>query len=167
MNKIDLVLIFSVITFIMSATLSPHPTVDDYNTEPYHSFDWLDDDENSFEIKYSTSFAENDFNETFKYVLYNNSVVCYPTCTPSDKVLKCTLKGAECGADPDNPAYKYYYDVKYYKYTSTYTNTSKQEDITKAINNGGLSTTSVGVTIAVCSGSFLKYSMILLSLLIL
>ena len=155
MNKFALVLIFSVFAFIKAG-------VDYFNTEPYHSFDWLDEDEQSFEVKYSS----ND-NPKFCY-LYNQSVVCKPTCTPGANSISCTLAGDSCKADADNPAYKYYYAVYCPTTTDTgYTANSSPDDILNYMKTHSISSHDVGVTIAVCSGSFLKYSMILLSLLIL
>ena len=160
MNKFTLVLIFSVIAFINGA-------VDYFRTEPYYSFDWLDEDKQSFTIQYS----DNSNLPNFCY-LYNNSRLCKPECgDPSNNAITCELAGDSCKADGDNPAYKYYYAVycdKNHASNTNYTKNASPEQIHYYIVN----TTSgpsgdVGVTIAVCSGSFLKYSLILLSLLIL
>ena len=159
MNKFSLVLIFSVIAFIKGTI-----TVDDFNTEPYHSFDWLDEDDYTFEIKSSTTVDS----KSFCY-LYNSSVLCKPECTPSDdkKTISCKLVGDTCKADGDNPSFKYYY--------ATYCSESDSDDFKKELTADKLLTYvknhgpsgDVGVTIAVCSGSYLKYSLFLLSLLIL
>ena len=166
MNKFTLVLIFSFIAFIKGG-------VDFFNTEPYHSFDWLDEDEQKFTIKYSSSDTITDY---FCY-LYNQSKVCKPSCTPKneDKTITCTLKGEDCGGDSDNPSYKYYYETRCIGKTTytldskslTLSEESKADDILTYLNEGNSKGDDVGVTIAVCSGSFLKYSMFLLSLLIL
>ena len=171
MNKLALALIFSTIVFIKGT-----PTVNYYNTEPYHSFDWLDDDENKFKIEYTEDSLSNYF-----CFLYNQSVACKTTCKPSSSTLECTLKGNDCKADGDNPAYKYYYSTYCIAPVTSFpdpddsTKTlalNKDSDsgtILKYIRSTGSTYSSgdVSVTIAVCSGSFLKYSMILLSLLIL
>ena len=170
MNKLALALIFSTIVFIKGT-----PTVNYYNTEPYHSFDWLDDDENKFKIEYTEDSLSNYF-----CFLYNQSVACKTTCKPSSSTLECTLKGNDCKADGDNPAYKYYYSTYCIAPVTSFTDPtdstktlalnkdSDSETILKYIRSGSTySSGDVSVTIAVCSGSFLKYSMILLSLLIL
>ena len=168
MNKLALALIFSTIVFIKGQT------VDAYNTEPYYSFDWLDDDEHTFEINYSSGDASNYF-----CFLYNQTDACKSTCTASSRNIKCTVKGSDCKADGDNPTYKYYYstycmsapsDVTVDSKTYTLNKDSDSASILNYINVAAtnfLTSGDVSVTIAVCNGSFLKYSMILLSLLIL
>ena len=168
MNKFTLVLIFSVIAFINGA-------VDHFNTEPYHSFDWLDEDKHSFTVTYTSN---TNTLPDFCY-LFNQSVVCKAeNCNANGKSLSCDVVGDSCKADGDNPGYKYYYAVYCAETTSSshqnYTKNSTPEQIFYYITtakhaNGSLigPKEDVGVTIAVCSGSFLKYSMILLSLLIL
>ncbi len=169
MNKFALVLIFSVFAFIKGA----NPNY--FNTEPYHSFDWLDKDEQEFKVVYDSGDDTKDY---FCY-LYNQSHVCKPSCSGSSNTITCKLKGEHCQADGDNPAYKYYYTLrceeKFDKTlkgatkATTYSENSSADDIKKLIDddNGGIFGDDVGVTIAVCSGNFLKYSMFLLSLLIL
>jgi len=176
MNKLVLALLFSTIVFIKGT-----PTVDNYKTEPYYSFDWLDDDENKFKIEYTLGDGES-ISNYFCY-LYNQSVACKTSCTGSSSTLECTVKGNDCKADGDNPTYKYYYST--YCLTGTVSSITDPDDSTKTfeLKNDSDSATilkfirstsfsssgvqDVSVTIAVCSGSFLKYSMILLSLLIL
>ena len=159
MNKFALVLIFSFIAFT-KGTLS----FDDFNTEPYHSFDWLDKDEKTFLVKLKAEASTN----TFCY-LYNTSKVCKPDCPLQDKnkTISCTLKGDNCKADADNPAFKYYYAVYCSESTTANYNKSAAAGNILASSNVGSSSDDVGVTIAVCSGSYLKYSLFLLSLLIL
>ena len=171
MNKFALVLIFSFIAFIKGLT------VDDFNTEPYYSFDWLDKDEQSFKVKYIFD-QTTDTMPTFCY-LYNSSVACKPEkCKIDDKTIECTVKGDKCKADGDNPSFKYYYTTRCLttatanKINSTTSLTindeSTQEELSTFISDTGLVPGSdVSVTVAVCNGSFLKYSMLLLSLLIL
>ena len=177
MNKLVLALLFSTILFIKGT-----PILDNYKTEPYYSFDWLDDDENKFKIEYT--LANGDSISGYFCYLYNQSVACKTSCKPSSSsTLECTLKGNDCKADGDNPAYKYYYST--YCLTGTVSSIIDPDDNTKTfeLKNDSDSATilkfirstsfsssgvqDVSVTIAVCSGSFLKYSMILLSLLIL
>ena len=178
MNKLALALIFSTIVFIKGTA-----TVNYYNTEPYHSFDWLDDDENKFKIEYTEDSLSNYF-----CFLYNQSVACKTTCTDSSSTLECTLKGNDCKADGDNPAYKYYYSTYCVDFSTltgttfidpddntktksiTLTKDSDSATVLKYIKTSSSvigSSNDVQVTIAVSNGSFLKYSMILLSLLIL
>lgn len=177
MNKLVLALLFSTIVFIKGAT-----SVDNYKTEPYYSFDWLDDDENKFKIEYTLESGDS-ISDYFCY-LYNQSVACKTSCKPSSSsTLECTLKGNDCKADGDNPTYKYYYstycmsapsDVTVESKTYTLNKNSDSASILNYIKASVASGTDfptpasdVSVTIAVCNGSFLKYSMILLSLLIL
>ena len=168
MNKFALVLIFSVFAFIKGG-------INYFNTEPYYSFDWLDKDEHEFKVVYDSG---DNLTNYFCY-LYNQSTVCKPSCSINSNTLTCKLVGDTCQAEGDNPGYKYYYEVrcgvkvdsiKYTGDTKTYTldENSTPENIKKYIDEkGSLPLSDVGVTIAVCSGNFLKYSMFLLSLLIL
>ena len=162
MNKFALVLILSLIAFTMG-----NFNIDDFNTEPYYSYDWLKKKEKTFDLTFKESVKDN--NNIFCY-LYNTSKVCLPTCAKNNKVLTCTLKGEKCKADADNPTFKYYYAV----YCSESTNDgfnkdSKADALLTYLKNpaNNPSTSDVRVTIAVCSGSYLKYSLFLLSLLIL
>ena len=75
MNKLALALIFSTIVVIKGIS------VNNYNTEPYHSFDWLDDDENKFKIEYTLNDGES-ISGYFCY-LYNQSVACKTSCETS------------------------------------------------------------------------------------
>jgi hypothetical protein len=156
MNKLALALFFLVIAFIKGA-------VDNYNTEPYYSFDWLDKDDDTYKITFTDADATV---KTYFSYLYNNSKVCVPKCEAEGKTLSCKLKGSDCGGDPDNPTYKYYYSA-YYAVSSSTFNESMTADKIKELVDGGSGGTDAYVTVAVCDGSFLKYSMILLSLLIL
>ena len=161
MNKLALALIFSTIVFIKGT-----PTVNNYNTEPYHSFDWLDEDEQTFTIAYTSDTSTM---PDFCY-LFNSSVVCRPECSANGKTLSCKLVGDNCKADGDNPAYKYYYAVycdNNHATNTNYTKNASPEQLLYYLVNTASPNGDVGVTIAVCSGSFLKYSLILLSLLIL
>ena len=161
MNKFALVLIFSFIAFSKGAAL----LIDDFNTEPYYSFDWLDKDEKTFEVQLTSATTKTN---SFCY-LYNTSHVCKPECSANGKTLSCKLVGDNCKADGDNPAYKYYYAVycaNNHASNTNYTKNATPNQLLYYLVNNGASG-DVGVTIAVCSGSFLKYSLILLSLLIL
>ena len=180
MNKLALALIFSTIVVIKGIR------VNNYNTEPYHSFDWLDDDENKFKIEYTLGTGES-ISDYFCF-LYNQSVACKTSCKPSSSTLEITVKGNDCKADGDNPAYKYYYSTYCVDFSTltgttfidpddntktksiTLTKDSDSATVLKYIKTSSsvISSSNDGqVTIAVSNGSFLKYSMILLSLLIL
>ena len=144
MNKLLL------ITFCI--TLSFIKTADPINwskTEPYVTFDWIDDDKNSLTIV-------NGDNSYLDCLLYNGTHTCKGTCDePKTKTLTCNFEGKNCKADSDNPTYKYYY--------TTYCKKGKISD-TDAISN----LQDVGVTVGVCNSNFIKYSMVLLlSLLVL
>ena len=159
MNKFALVLFFSFIAFIKGAFTS----IDDFNTEPYYSFDWLDEDEQTFEVKFTGEPTD----DIFCY-LYNSSVVCNSQCTKGTKSVSCKVTGNNCKADGDNPTFKYYYAV--YCSESTASDFNKNTTVDKMqtyVNTNGVLGTDAGVTVAVCSGSYLKYSLFLLSLLIL
>ena len=157
MNKFALVLIFSFIAFSKGAALS----IDDFNTEPYYSFDWLDKDEKTFEVKLSTATSQTN---SFCY-LYNTSNVCKPECKleNQNKTISCTLKGDNCKGDKDNPTFKYYYAVYCSDSSGTITKSLTAAQLLPIATNGD----DAEVTIAICSGSYLKYSLFLLSLLIL
>ena len=163
MNKLALVLIFSVIALIKTAN---PPVIDVFNTEPYHSFDWTDEDEQTFSIK----FYDNSDMSNIVVFLYNQSKVCLPKCTASGTKLDCKLTGPECEAEKDNPAYKYYYAAYWSNQNDAHFNSSySAKDIIEALarTTNRPTINDATVTIAVCSSNFLKYSMFLLSLLIL
>ena len=139
MKKIILILLISYII--------TDPVIDDFKTQAYYDFDWTDDDENKFRLE---------FNETpndLKVVLLNGTKRCIPKCPSGSNSIECTLTGDDCKADKDNPGHKFYYAV-YYNTNDT--------DINVTGGNG----ISAGVTISVCSGYFLKYSLALLSLIL-
>ena len=146
MNKLLL------ITFCI--TLSFIKTADPINwskTEPYVTFDWIDDDKKSLTIvNGDTSYSD--------CLLYNGTHTCKGTCDePKTKTLTCHFEGKNCRADSDNPTFKYYY--------TTYCDTS--DDI-KAKGGSVSDYTDVGVTVAISNSNFIKYSMVLLlSLLVL
>ena len=148
MNK--LVFITFCITFSIIKTADP---IDWFKTEPYVVFDWLDEDSKTLTITNSATGFKS-------CLLYNNSRVCYGSCSGTTKIT-CTFTGENCGGDPDNPAVKYYYST----YCSTSALTGQSGNATSSILT---STTDVGVTVAICNSNFIKYSMVLLlSLLVL
>ena len=162
MNKFALVLIFSFIAFTKEGPLS----IDDFNTEPYHSFDWLDKDEKTFKVQLKSATT---YNDSFCY-LYNTSHVCKPGCSleNQNKTVSCTLKGDDCKGDKDNPTFKYYYAV-YCSDSASGATITKSLTAAQILEKMPPSSPSgdASVTIAICSGSYLKYSLFLLSLLIL
>ena len=148
MNK--LVFITFCITFSIIKTAD---TIDWFKTDPYVVFDWLDEDSKTLTITNSATGFKS-------CLLYNNSRVCYGSCSGTTKIT-CTFKGENCGGDPDNPAVKYYYST----YCSTSGLTGQSGNATSSILTG---TVDVGVTVAICNSNFIKYSMVLLlSLLVL
>ena len=141
------------ITFCITFSFIKTDPINWIKTEPYETFDWLKDDTKTQTIITSgTAYTS--------CALFNTTHICIGECkTPKTNTLTCTYKGGDCGADPDNPTFKYYY--------TTYCSTSKHE------GKSGKSTTvpsgdDVGVTVALCNSHFIKYSMVLLlSLLVL
>lgn len=140
MKKIILILLISYII--------TDPVIDDFKTQAYYDFDWTDDDENKFKLEFNETPSSN-----LKVVLLNGTKICTTNCTSDNNAFDCTLTGNECQADKDNPGHKFYYAV-YYNTNDT--------DINVTGGNG----ISAGVTISVCSGYYLKYSMALLSLIL-
>ena len=170
MNKFALVLVFSVFALIKGFT------IDNFNTDPYHAFDWLDNDQETFKVAIKLVGNEQaPKKENYVCFLYNQSTVCKLDCTPSSTSLDFTVVGDQCQADKDNPTYKYYYAALCLPKTTYDVNTDPNpinndnttEQIAKYLKDNPGKELDLGVTIAVSSGSFLKYSMILLSLLIL
>ena len=150
MKKISL--FFLVIAYITCEGL--RDSINTSATEPYHHFDWLDEDQYTISIKYATSGPKD-------CCLWNGTKYCKGTCDGTDTV-SCKFTGASCGADGDNPATKYYYAL-YCDNTAC----ASKEAATAA--SGGLADTmSVDVTVAVSRESYIRYSMVLLlSLLVL
>ena len=154
MNK--LVFITFCITFSFIKTVDD--PIDYIKTEPYVTFDWLDDDKKTLTIV-NTAGTSNPY---LKCLLYNTTHVCYGSCTGTTKIT-CTFEGGNCGADSDNPTFKYYYTT-YCTTANSLTGSSGK----KTIDTNALGVVDVGVTVAVCNSHFIKYSMILLlSLLVL
>ena len=140
MKKIILILLISYII--------TDPVIDDFKTQAYYDFDWTDYDENTFKLEFNETISSN-----LKVVLLNGTKICTTSCNAADNAFECKLTGNECQADKDNPGHKFYYAV-YYNTNDT--------DINVTGGNG----ISAGVTISVCSGYFLKYSLALLSLIL-
>ncbi len=146
MKKISL--FFLVIAYITCAGL--RDSINTSATEPYHHFDWLDEDEYTISIKYATSGPKD-------CCLWNGTKYCKGICDVTDTV-SCKFTGASCRADSDNPATKYYYAL--------YCNTAACASETAAA--GLTDEMSVDVTVAVSRESYIRYSMVLLlSLLVL
>ena len=146
MNKITIFLLFFAWTYIASQT------VDYSNTEPYHDFDWLDEDEYTITVAYTSS------NIPSTCCLANGTKVCAGTCSAGTNSISCKFTGAECGGDPDNPSTKYYYDL--------YCGTTCTKDTDVYGTSSGLTTAEV--TVAISAENYIKFSFILLlSLLVL
>ena len=126
--------------------------LDELNTEPYHDFDWLDED------KYSISIGFTDDTADVTCCLFNGTVACKSNCKASGKTLNCEFVGNECKADGDNPATKFYHSVICGKCDSN-------TDAASALDDDDY---DVYVTVAVSRESYVKYSiLLLLSLLVL
>ena len=144
MNKYTI----SIILIIITSTICVINNVDEQNTEPYHEFNWIDEDEYTINIAFSSVPS------TVKCCLWNGTQLCAGQCSLNGYTneVKCKFTGATCGADPDNPATKYYYGV--------YCDDTKCDKTDDAKNLG--TGESVDVTVAVKSDSFIKFSIILL-----
>ena len=125
--------------------------LDELNTEPYHDFDWLDEDKYSI----SMTFTENTAN--VKCCLFNGTIACTSDCKANEKTLTCEFVGNDCKADGYNPATKFYHSVLCGVCGS-------DSDAASALGATG----DVYVTVAVSRESYVKYSiLLLLSLLVL
>ena len=129
--------------------------VDELTTEPYHDFNWLDEDEYSISI----GFKQDIGSQKITCCLFNGTIACRSSCDPSGKTLNCKFVGNECKADGDNPATKFYHSV-------LCGNNECETDSNAATALS--SSANVYVTVAVSSESYVKYSiLLLLSLLVL
>ena len=143
MKKITLLFFFALL-FISTQ----QQTVDDANTEPYHNFDWLDEDDYTISVAYTTGTPY------AACCLSNGTKVCKGDCTPESLKTSCKFTGASCKADSDNPSTKFYYAL----YCAA--SCDESTDYTSA--------TSVDVTVAISGENYIKFSFILLlSLLVL
>ena len=150
MNKIAL--FFLVIAYITCQNL--RDSINTSATEPYHHFDWLDEDEYTISIKYATSGPSD-------CCLWNGTHFCRgEDCKESEtNTVSCKFTGASCGADGDNPATKYYYALYC-------VDACESLEKFKAVTN--INPYSVDVTVAVSRESYIRYSIVLLlSLLVL
>ena len=128
--------------------------MDTLKTEPYHHFDWLDEDDYTITIKYASG------SQPTQCCLWNGTHFCKgEDCKePESNTVSCKFTGASCRADGDNPATKYYYAL--------YCDTDACASETAAA--GLTNSMSVDVTVAVSMESYIRYSMVLLlSLLVL
>ena len=157
MNKISI--FFLVIGFIIcDDPVYLSTTIDTLSTEPYHHFDWLDEDDYTITIKYASD------SKPTQCCLWNGTHFCKgEDCKePESNTVSCKFTGASCGADGDNPATKYYYAL----YCDNTACLSKEA--ATAASGGLADTMSVDVTVAVSRESYIRYSMVLLlSLLVL
>ena len=129
--------------------------MDTLKTEPYHHFDWLDEDDYTITITYDSTS-----DKPTQCCLWNGTHFCKgEDCKePESNTVSCKFTGASCRADGDNPATKYYYAL--------YCDTDACASETAAA--GLTNSMSVDVTVAVSMESYIRYSMVLLlSLLVL
>ena len=139
MKKIILILLISyIITDVV---------IDDYYTQAFHDFDFTDNDEYKFQLIFNDTP-----NADSKVFLINGTKSCKTSCNFQIST-ECTLVGNDCQADKKNPGHKFYYAVYY---------NTNGSDISATGENG----ITAGVTISVCSGYYLKYSLALLSLIL-
>ena len=150
MNKIRLFfLLIAYVTYALSYS------IETLETEPYHHFNWLDEDEYSITVKFS------DPSPPEHCCLWNGTNYCNGTCS-GEGTVSCKFTGGSCDADKDNPATKYYYAL----YCDDVVCATEKTD--KGVNPGITETMSVDVTVAVSRESYIRYSMVLLlSLLVL
>lgn len=137
------------IVFILLISIITNQEINDYKTKVYYDFDWLDKDSEEFTLVFDPAPPN-----TTTVRLINGSISCVPTCSTESNKLNCTLPSENCKADSDNPKNKFYYAV-YYNLTAN-----------ANIGENGENGISAGVTISVCSGYYIKYSLALLSLIL-
>ena len=138
------------IVFILLISIITNQVINDYQTQVYYGFDWIKKDSDEFTLVFNSTPPT-----TTTVRLINGSTPCVPTCSTESNKLNCELISENCKADSDNPGTKFYYAV-YYNLTAN-----------ANIGENGENGISAGVTISVCKEYYLKYSFILLSLIIL
>lgn len=143
MNKYTI----SIILIIITSTICVINNVDEQNTEPYHEFNWIDEDEYTINIAFSSVPS------TVKCCLWNGTQLCAGQCSLNGYTneVKCKFTGATCGADPDNPATKYYYSL----YCDD-TNCVNDKDKLKLLGE------NAEITVAVKGSSFIHLTFFLL-----
>ena len=143
MNKYTI----SIILIIITSTICVISNVDEQNTEPYHEFNWIDEDEYTINIAFSSVPS------TVKCCLWNGTQLCAGQCSLNGYTneVKCKFTGATCGADPDNPATKYYYSL----YCDD-TNCVNDKDKLKLLGE------NAEITVAVKGSSFIHLTFFLL-----
>ena len=143
MNKYTI----SIILIIISSTICAISNVDEKNTEPYHEFNWIDEDEYTINIAFSSVPS------TVTCCLWNGTNLCAGQCGLNGYTneVKCKFTGATCGADPDNPATKYYYSL----YCDD-TNCVNDKDKLKLLGE------NAEITVAVKGSSFIHLTFFLL-----
>ena len=142
MNKLSI----SILILLLSNIKSSYDKV---HTNPYEEFNWLDEDEYTIDIPFTLDTPT--LPKTC--CLYNGTNFCPGSCTQNNdaKVLSCKFTGATCGADPDNPATKYYYSL----YCDD-TNCVNNKDNLKVL------TGDADITVAVKGSSFIHLTFFLL-----
>ena len=142
MNKLSI----SILILLLSNIKSSYDKV---HTNPYEEFNWLDEDEYTIDIPFL--LATTTLPKTC--CLYNGTNFCPGSCTQNNdaKVLSCKFTGATCGADPDNPATKYYYSL-YCDDTNCVNNKDNLKDLTG----------DAAITVAVKGSSFIHLTFFLL-----
>ena len=144
MNKITLPILLLIIGYAYSAF-----SLDEEYLEPYEEFNWLDEDDFTITVPFKSA---TDMPSTC--CLYNGTRFCAGACSTDSNAftVSCKFTGASCQADADNPATKFYY--------SLYCSSSNCASESTASSLG--TSDNVYVTVAVLSGSYIKYSIVLL-----
>ena len=139
-----------IVFILLISIITNQVIINDYQTQVYYDFDWLKKDSREFTLVFNSTPPT-----TTTVRLINGSISCVTTCSNKSNELNCELISENCKADSDNPGNKFYYAV-YYNLTAN-----------ANIGENGENGISAGVTISVCKEYYLKYSFILLSLIIL
>ena len=144
MNKLSISILILLLSNIKSSL-----DFDPVHSNPYEEFNWLDEDEYTIDIPFLLSITT--LPKTC--CLYNGTNFCPGSCTQNNdaKVLSCKFTGATCGADPDNPATKYYYSL-YCDDTNCVNNKDNLKDLTG----------DAAITVAVKGSSFIHLTFFLL-----
>ena len=121
-------------------------SINTLSTEPYHHFDWLDEDDYTISIAYQSGASTT----SSTCCLWNGTHFCKGDCSGTTTV-SCKFTGASCGADPDNAATKFYYAL--YCDDTACASESAASNLDDDM--------SVDVTVAVSKGNYISYSILL------
>ena len=130
---------------LITYTISALSNLDGENTIPYHDFNWLDEDNYTLEVAFTSTPSAS------RCCLYNGTNICSGACTldSATYIISCRFIGGNCEADADNPDTKYYYGV----YCSD-TECQSAGTIDDSI--------SAEVTVAISKGNYIKSNLLLM-----